>query len=63
LWQRFRDTALPLAADGQSAHVGFSFGMASWPSDGDGVEALISQADTDLYRFKARSRRDVPDAA
>jgi diguanylate cyclase (GGDEF)-like protein len=63
LWQRFRDTALPLAADGQPAHVGFSFGMASWPNDGDGIEALIAQADTDLYRFKARSRRELPDAA
>ncbi|MFZ5875948.1 MAG: diguanylate cyclase [Nitrospirota bacterium] len=63
LWQRFRDTALPLAADGQPAHVGFSFGMASWPHDGDGIEALIAQADTDLYRFKARSRSAVPDAA
>jgi diguanylate cyclase (GGDEF)-like protein len=63
LWQRFRDTALPLAADGQAAHVAFSFGMASWPADGNGIEALIAQADTDLYRFKARTRTTLQDAA
>jgi diguanylate cyclase (GGDEF)-like protein len=63
LWQRVRDTALPLAADGQAAHVAFSFGMASWPADGNGIEALIAQADTDLYRFKARTRTTLQDAA
>ncbi len=63
LCQRFRATALPLVADGTPAYVGFSFGMASWPQDGDGVEALISQADTDLYRFKARTRPTASNAA
>jgi diguanylate cyclase (GGDEF)-like protein len=63
LWERFRATPLPLAADGHPAYVGFSFGMASSPQDGNGVEALIAQADTDLYRFKARARTADPTAA
>ncbi|HET8760304.1 MAG TPA: diguanylate cyclase [Nitrospiria bacterium] len=63
LSQGFRTTPLPLAGDESPAYVGFSFGMASWPQDGDGIETLIARADTDLYRFKARARVATPDAA
>lgn len=63
LWETFCGTPLPLAKDGNSAHVEFSFGMASWPQDGEAVEALIAKADSNLYRFKARPRSKVSDAA
>jgi diguanylate cyclase (GGDEF)-like protein len=66
-WQHlsegFRATPLPLAVGETPAYVGFSFGMASWPQDGDGIETLIARADTDLYRFKARARSATSDAA
>ncbi len=54
LWETFRATPLPLSKDGDSTHLEFSFGMASWPQDGEAVEELIAKADTNLYRFKAR---------
>jgi diguanylate cyclase (GGDEF)-like protein len=63
LSQGFRTTPLPLAVDASPAYVGFSFGMASWPQDGEGIETLIARADTDLYRFKARTRAVTPEAA
>jgi diguanylate cyclase (GGDEF)-like protein len=63
LWGLFRATPLPLTMDGQYGNVGFSFGMASWPQDGNGIEALIARADSELYRFKARARAAMPDAA
>jgi diguanylate cyclase (GGDEF)-like protein len=63
LSQGFRTTPLPLAMGESPAYVGFSFGMASWPQDGDGIETLIARADTDLYRFKARAHAATRDAA
>jgi diguanylate cyclase (GGDEF)-like protein len=54
LWETFRSTPLPLSKEGDSTRLEFSFGMASWPQDGEAVEELIAKADTNLYRFKAR---------
>lgn len=63
LWETFRTTPLPLAKDGNATHLEFSFGMASWPQDGDVIEDLIASADANLYRFKAQSRARRCDAA
>lgn len=54
LWETFRSTPLPLSKEGASTRLEFSFGMASWPQDGEAIEELIAKADTNLYRFKAR---------
>jgi diguanylate cyclase (GGDEF)-like protein len=56
LWQMFRDTPLPISKDGNTIHLEFSFGMASWPQDAGAVEQLIAKADANLYRFKSQSR-------
>ncbi len=63
LWEMFRATPLPVSKDGNPTHLEFSFGMASWPQDGEAVEDLIAKADTDLYRFKARPQSRRSDAA
>jgi diguanylate cyclase (GGDEF)-like protein len=63
LWEMFRTTPLPLSKDGNSTHLEFSFGMASWPQDGEAVEDLFAKADTNLYRFKARPNLRLKDAA
>lgn len=63
LSQTFRSTPIPLAKDDHPTYVGFSFGMASWPQDGDAVESLIARADSDLYRFKARVHGQRSEAA
>lgn len=63
LWEMFRATPLPVSKDGDSTYLEFSFGMASWPEDGEAVEELIARADTNLYRFKARPHARRSDAA
>jgi diguanylate cyclase (GGDEF)-like protein len=63
LWEMFRTTPIPVSKDGSSTYLEFSFGMASWPQDGDAVEELIATADTNLYRFKARPHSKLADAA
>jgi diguanylate cyclase (GGDEF)-like protein len=50
----FCATPVQLRTDGEPAHLGFSFGMASWPQDGNALELLIASADSELYRQKER---------
>lgn len=56
LRRAFGATALPLGENGGQAHIGFSFGMASWPQDGTALERLIASADHELYRRKGEAR-------
>ncbi len=39
-----------------SFHVRISIGVATWPADGDNVEAIVRSADTALYAAKAGGR-------
>jgi GGDEF domain-containing protein len=48
-----------LRTDGEPAHLGFSFGMASWPQDGNALELLIASADSELYRQKERIKAQL----
>jgi diguanylate cyclase (GGDEF)-like protein len=52
----FCATPFQLRNDGEPAQLGFSFGMASWPQDGDALELLIASADSALYRQKERMK-------
>ncbi|MBI3608765.1 MAG: diguanylate cyclase [Nitrospirae bacterium] len=54
LRRAFCETPFQLRNDGDPAQLGFSFGMASWPQDGDALELLIASADSELYRQKER---------
>ena len=54
LRRAFRATPFQLRGDGEPAHIGFSFGMASCPQDGDVLDRLIASADSELYRQKGR---------
>jgi diguanylate cyclase (GGDEF)-like protein len=54
LRRAFCATPVQLRTDGETAHLGFSFGMASWPQDGNALELLIASADSELYRQKER---------
>ena len=44
--------ARPLAVGDQTAHVGFSIGIAMIPQDGDSVEQLMHRADVAMYHAK-----------
>lgn len=46
----------PVALCDQSLHVGMSFGIAIYPSDGDDAATLLRNADSALYNAKAKGR-------
>ena len=48
--------AQPLAIDGREVQVTASIGIAVWPEDGDGLEALLQCADVAMYRAKDEGR-------
>jgi diguanylate cyclase (GGDEF)-like protein len=50
------------ARPGHALELSGSFGIASFPSDGDTYEALLAQADRRMYEHKER-RRLAPEAA
>jgi diguanylate cyclase (GGDEF)-like protein/PAS domain S-box-containing protein len=45
--------------DGVPVHVGSSFGLSLYPSDGDDARTLLRNADSALYEAKARGRGRV----
>lgn len=47
---------VPAELDGQRMVVGASIGIALFPQDGGGAEALLQHADTALYRAKSEGR-------
>jgi diguanylate cyclase (GGDEF)-like protein len=47
------------ADDGQSFHVAFSGGLASYPEDGESVYELLQTADKRLYEAKRSGRRRI----
>ncbi|MFZ5652902.1 MAG: putative bifunctional diguanylate cyclase/phosphodiesterase [Pseudomonadota bacterium] len=47
---------LPVTAGSQEVFVSFSIGIAVFPHDGSGVETLLRNADTAMYRAKAAGR-------
>ena len=48
--------ARPAAIDGREVQVTASIGIAVWPDDGDGLEALLQCADVAMYRAKDEGR-------
>ncbi|MGB0591547.1 MAG: GGDEF domain-containing protein [Myxococcota bacterium] len=42
------------ANEGRRLPLSFSVGLATWPEDGDDVEALLSSADADMFQAKTR---------
>jgi diguanylate cyclase (GGDEF)-like protein len=53
-----RDTAF-LSCDGLSLEVTGSFGLATFPEDGDSVHAILRSADSMMYEVKNTTRDDV----
>lgn len=54
--ERVRSIALPLGETPEGTHLTVSWGIASWPSDGDSPEVLMGMADARLYAMKKRER-------
>ena len=50
---------LPFRLEGHDLFVTTSIGVSLYPDDGDGVEALIKNSDSALYRAKERGRDGV----
>jgi predicted signal transduction protein with EAL and GGDEF domain len=48
--------ASPARIDGRDVQVTASIGIAVWPDDGDGLEALLQCADVAMYRAKDEGR-------
>lgn len=46
----------PIVVDHTSLHVGMSFGIAIYPSDGDDAATLLRNADSALYDAKSKGR-------
>ena len=63
--ERFTEVmAPPIEIEGQTFRIGISAGAATYPSDAQSAEGLMSQADTAMYRVKhARGRQGRPAAA
>jgi diguanylate cyclase (GGDEF)-like protein len=53
-----RETAF-LTGEGLSLHLTASFGLATYPQDGDTLHAIIRSADTMMYHAKARGRDQI----
>lgn len=51
LWQQLRDTAF-LSGAGLNLSLAGSFGLATFPEDGNTVQAIIRAADTQMYAAK-----------
>lgn len=49
----------PFAVDGRELAISASIGVAVHPLDGDDADTLIKNADTAMYRAKARSRNTI----
>ncbi len=49
----------PYVLDGQVSRIDVTIGVAMFPADGDTAEALLSRADSALYRAKASGRSTV----
>jgi diguanylate cyclase (GGDEF)-like protein len=47
-----------IATDGKEPQLSVSFGVAIYPTNGDSIESLLSQADSALYSMK-RSRNEA----
>lgn len=47
----------PFVVDGQACFLSASIGIAIYPDNGDGADALLKHADTAMYRAKAAGRR------
>lgn len=50
--------AAPFEINGQSLHSNASIGIAVYPYDGEGVEALLKNSDTAMYSAKAAGRNN-----
>jgi diguanylate cyclase (GGDEF)-like protein len=48
-----------LSGEGLSLHLTASFGLATFPQDGDTLHAIIRSADTMMYHAKARGRDQI----
>jgi diguanylate cyclase (GGDEF)-like protein/PAS domain S-box-containing protein len=51
------------ANDGKVPKLSVSIGIASYPQDGQTIDALLSAADSALYSMKARTRTSEPNTA
>ena len=51
-------TSEPVELDGHEIVVSGSFGIATWPADGDDVENLLRSADTAMYAAKSVGRNN-----
>ncbi len=58
LCEQLRQTRF-LEEDGLSLHVAGSFGLATFPEDGDTVSAILRSADTMMYEAKNSTRNNV----
>lgn len=58
LRQRLRDHVL-LTAESLSLRVTGSFGLATFPEDGDSVHTMLSSADSMMYEVKNSTRDDI----
>jgi diguanylate cyclase (GGDEF)-like protein len=57
--ERLRETiAQPLEIGGQTLQVTASMGLATYPTDGTSVSAMLMNADTAMYRAKALGRNN-----
>jgi GGDEF domain-containing protein len=51
LWEQLRDARF-LSGQGLSLGLAGSFGLATFPEDGNSVQAIIRSADTQMYAAK-----------
>ncbi|WP_339859867.1 GGDEF domain-containing protein [Pseudohongiella acticola] len=59
--QRLRDELNgPMQVRGHAMDIVVSIGVAFWPEDGDSSDAMLSRADTLMYRDKARTTAAEP---
>jgi GGDEF domain-containing protein len=58
LCQGLRDATF-LQGDGLSLHISGSFGLATFPEDGNSVHTIMRSADSLMYEVKNSSRDDV----